>query len=537
MNAITVIKKGEKYVAMFRFDYETKDRVKAAGFRFDGSAKEWWTTDPYIAAKLDSNIEPRNDTVIVPPKHTNGAFVAPDGLEYLPYQKAGIEFMATRTEILLADEMGLGKTIQAIGLINALESVKKVLIVCPASLKINWKNELMRWCTRSFTIHVIDPGSEWVPADIVILNYEQVGKHRQAIDNVRWDLLICDESHYLKNSKSQRTESIIGRWHDEPAKRIYPIRAERRLFMTGTPVLNRPKELWTTVRALDRRGLGNDWHHFHTHYCAGYKDQFGWQIDGASNLGELQDRLRSSIMIRRKKADVLTELPPKRRQIILLEPMTAGAKQALKNEEELLETEEKIKEMEREIEKLSVNQAAAAYKEAVQKLSSYQATAFGESAKIRHRTALAKLPMVMSHLCDPILESEEKIVVFAHHHDVIDYLVEGLAEFGVVHFDGRTGMSERQDAVEAFQNDPKVRVIVGSIGAMGSGWTLTAASYVAFCELDWVPGNLNQAEDRLHRIGQDESVLVQHLMLNGSFDGRMAKSVMHKQGVIERAVG
>lgn len=240
-------------------------------------------------------------------------------------------------------------------------------------------------------------------------------------------------------------------------------------------------------------------------------------------------------MLRRKKEDVLKELPPKRRQIIMLEPVTANARQALKNEQSLLEAENKINELRAQVEALSVNQADEAYKKAVQKLTSLETLTFGESAKLRHQTALAKLPMATDHLIN-VLESEDKIVVFAHHHDVIDGLVEGLAEYNVVSFDGRTNVERRQAAVQAFQ-DGKPRVIIGSIGAMGSGWTLTAASYVAFVELDWVPGNLNQAEDRLHRIGQEESVLVQHLMLNGSFDGRMAKSIIKKQAIIERATG
>lgn len=459
-----------------------------------------------------------------------------NGLEYLPFQKDGIEWLILHKDALLADQMGLGKTIQAIGLINALPSIRKTLIICPASLKINWKNELLTWSARPFTVHVINSKSEWIPADIVIINYEQVPKFRAEINNTEWSLLICDESHYLKNAKSQRTQQIVGHWDDNPTKRIYPIKAERRLFMTGTPILNRPKELWTTIRALDRQGLGADWHRFHTRYCGAYKDAFGWQLDGASNLEELQTRLRSSIMLRRKKDDVLKELPPKRRQIIMLEPTTVGAKQALQNEAKLAATEETMNILRAKIEALSVNQASEEYKKAVQRLSSYESVSFGESARIRHDTASAKLPMAMDYLVN-VLANEDKIVVFAHHHDVIDTLVEGLAEYGVVSIDGRTEIKKRQEAVDKFQHDPKARVIIGSIGAMGSGYTLHAASYVAFVELDWVPGNLNQAEDRLHRIGQKESILIQHLILNGSFDGRMAKSVMHKQQVIERAVG
>lgn len=461
---------------------------------------------------------------------------APDGLEYLPFQMAGIEYMLPRSNVLLADEMGLGKTIQVIGLINAKPDIKRVLIVCPASLKINWKNELMKWLVRPTTISVVHSLSEWLNTDIVIINYEQIQKFRKDIDKAQWDLLVCDESHYLKNSKAQRTKVVVGHWDNDPVKRIYPIKAGQRIFATGTPVLNRPKELWTTVRALDKQGLGVDWHNFHVRYCNGYKNRFGWQIDGASNLEELQTRLRNSIMLRRKKEDVLTELPPKRRQLIMLEPTTAGAKRALENEKALFDIERKMADLAREVEALSADQANQKYKEAVQKLHACQSVAFADTAKLRHMTALAKLTMVMDYLIN-VLENENKIVVFGHHHDVIDGLVEGLAEYGVVSFYGRTDVAKRQKLVEQFQSDKKIRVIIGSIGAMGSGWTLTAASYVAFAELDWVPGNLNQAEDRLHRIGQKESILVQHLLLDGSFDSRMAKSVVHKQAVIERATG
>lgn len=457
--------------------------------------------------------------------------------QLLPYQQEGIAAMRGKTNVLLADEMGLGKTVQAIGVMNEDPDIKRVLIVCPASLKLNWRNELMIWADRSASINIVGPGAEWVPTDIVIMNYEQVPKYRPEIDKVEWDLLVCDESHYLKNNKAMRTRVIVGHWdRDDPSKRIWPIKAKRRLFLTGTPILNKPKELWTTVRALDKGGLGRDWLHFHTRYCAGYKDAYGWQIDGASNLEELQSKLRGSIMIRRKKKDVLKDLPAKRRQIIMLEPTTDRARKALEAERELGEIEKEMEELRAKVEAMTPNEADSEYKKMVQRLVTMTATAFADTSRIRHQTALAKLPMVMDHLVN-VLESENKIVVFGYHHGVIDGLREGFAEYGVVVVDGRTKMEDRQKAVESFQQDPKVRVIIGSIGAMGVGWTLTAASYVAFAELDWVPGNISQAEDRLHRIGQHDSVLVQHLMLNGSMDGRMAKTIVSKQRVIERATG
>jgi SWI/SNF-related matrix-associated actin-dependent regulator 1 of chromatin subfamily A len=241
-------------------------------------------------------------------------------------------------------------------------------------------------------------------------------------------------------------------------------------------------------------------------------------------------------MVRRLKKDVLKDLPPKRRQVILLPAETLATKHMLQVEKELLKTEDELNALRATVEALSVNQADKAYKAAVQALAGAESVAFNATAAVRHQTALAKLPSAMDYLVN-VLENEDKIVVWVHHHDVIDGLVEGLAEYGVVKIDGRDAVDGRQKTVEAFQNDPKTRIIVGSIGAMGVGFTLTAASYCAFVELDWVPGNLAQAEDRLHRIGQKNSILVQHLLLENSFDARMAKSVINKMTVIEKAVG
>jgi len=539
MNAITVIKRAEKYIAMFRWSAETKDAVKAAGFRFNPDTREWWTADKTVAAsfgELPQGAPPRANGHAKPAASPPVEIPAPNGLTYLPFQRDGILALAQRKHALLADQMGLGKTVQAIGLINVKPDITRVLIICPASLKLNWKNELIRWCARPMTIGII-PAVGAFECDIVIINYEQVAKHRDQIDKVAWNLLICDESHYLKSAKAQRTQAIIGKWDDDPTNRIRPIQATRKLWMTGTPILNRPKELWTTVRALDRTGLGENWHHFHTRYCDAYEDMHGWQLDGASNLEELKTYLYTSIMVRRLKADVLPDLPAKRRQVVLLPADTVATKRALQAELELADTEKKMNELRAEVERKSVNQADVEYKKAVQELETCESIAFEATATIRHQTALAKLPSAMDFLVN-VLENEEKIVVFTHHrNDMIDPLCEGLAEYGVVKMDGRDNVAERQQAVHAFQTDPKVRVIIGTIAVMGTGHTLTAASYVAFVELDWVPGNMEQAEDRLHRIGQKNSILIQHLMLDGSFDGRMAATVIRKMNVIGRAVG
>ena len=176
-----------------------------------------------------------------------------------------------------------------------------------------------------------------------------------------------------------------------------------------------------------------------------------------------------------------------------------------------------------------------AYQAAVAKLRDLTKVQFTEMSEVRHETALLKVKDVISHVKD-LMDSVDKVVVMAHHHDVIDELEAGLSEFNPVSLTGRDNQTHRQNAVDRFQTDPKCRLFIGSIQASGVGITLTAASTVVFAELDWVAGNLSQAEDRCHRIGQTDSVLVQHIVIDGSIDARMAQTVIAKQKVSDRAL-
>ena len=545
---ITVSKEGAIWIV--RSAFADKDLVKAAGARWNPDRKVWWTDKPDVAEKLamgDADLVARinadraaahakAEASIAASRAATADIVvpAPQGLTYLGYQLAGVAYAQARPDTLIADEMGLGKTIQALGLINADRTIGNVLVVCPASLKINWRREATKWLTRPLKVSIAN--GAFAPGGLVIVNYEQVKKYRAQIDAVQWDLLVVDEAHYLKNSKADRTAAVLGRWNQDPKKVIRPIQAKRKVFLTGTPILNRPCELWTLLQAIDRRGLGANWKAFHTRYCAAYQGRHGWVIDGASNLDELQAKLRAGVMIRRMKEDVLTELPAKRRSVIAFTPESVEAKAVLKREAELVgATEEKLATLRSKVEELREWHDPAAYKKAVQELSAANLAAFTETSKIRHEVALAKVPQVIEHVRD-CLENEDKIVVMAHHHDVIDQIAGALAEFGAVKFDGRMALPARDAAVQAFQTDAKVRVFVGGIQAAGVGITLTAASHVVFAELDWVPGNLAQAEDRCHRIGQVDSVLVQHLVLDGSLDARMAEIIVEKMDVIAAAV-
>jgi SWI/SNF-related matrix-associated actin-dependent regulator 1 of chromatin subfamily A len=522
--AISVIRQGDRWIARFPWSVEVKDIVKAAGFRFDGPSRTWYTLDEAVARRLDpataeaAVAEANRSIAMSRAVATTMAVPAPAGLAYYDYQEAGVAYALARKDTLIADEMGLGKTIQAIGLINSDPSIRKVLIICPATLKINWRLELQKWLVVPRSIAIAN--GQWPNADIVITNYDILKKWRlgdgSAIDAVDWDLLVVDEAHYLKNEKTQRTKLVLGN-----GERLLPIKAKRKLFLTGTPIVNRPRELWTLLHALDPHDLGRNFFAFGKRYCAAHQTALGyWDFNGASNTEELQQRLRAKFMIRRLKADVLTELPPKQRQIIVLTPDRAARATIA---------------AERAVWGLAEDADDNAYADAVSRLRQ-RGIPFEEIARRRHDTAVAKIPQVIEHLRD-CLDAEEKVVVFVHHHDVAHAIEAAFPEMQPAVLTGETAMGvPRQMAIERFQADPRCRLFIASIMAAGVGITLTAARLAVFAELDWVPGNVSQAEDRLHRIGQISPVLVQHLVFDGSIDARMASVNIQKQVVIEAAV-
>lgn len=408
--------------------------------------------------------------------------------------------------------------------------------MCPASLCRNWVREIGAFGSRPLTVGIATQKKCVPDTDIVVCTYDIFSRKAGVASKIKdrsWDALVLDEAHYCKNGKSARTKEILG------GDGSLPITARRRIYLTGTPIPNKPIELWPLVKSLAPGEFG-DFFDFAKRYCNAHQDGYGWDMTGASHLDELQDKLRGSIMVRRLKSEVLTELPAKRRQIIELAAETPEAKAALKVEAAI------EKECEREIAAakaiLARNKPGAAsadpaaYKAALAALGAARSVAFTQMSKVRHQTALAKAPMVAEHVRGMLEGSDGKIIVFAHHRDVIDSLKEALGEFGVVSITGDTHVSSRQDAVDAFQTNPAIRVFIGNLIAAGVGITLTASSTVVFAELDWVPGTLSQAEDRAHRLGQVNSVLVQHLVLEGSLDAKMAITVTNKQTAIDAAL-
>jgi SWI/SNF-related matrix-associated actin-dependent regulator 1 of chromatin subfamily A len=461
-----------------------KAAIKKAGYTVSKINDAWLVTHMVDDnAAIEDSVATNSDMQIP----------VPAGLEYLPYQKAGIAYAAGRKSTLIGDEMGLGKTIQAIGTIN-VTNPKTVLVVCPASLKLNWKNEMVKWLVSERTIDVVNGGGEQIPSnpDVVIINYDVLTKHAKALQSRTWDMVIMDEVHKIKNPKAKRTVVAVN------------IKAKRKVLLTGTPITNRPIELQPIAGYLDPESFGN-YYSFGRRYAAAYKGRFGWDDSGSSNLDELQRRLRQSFMIRRKKDEVLKDLPAKVRQVIVLP--SKGYTQELTKEFDALS-------------------------DAVEE-TSFEEVSFEKMSEVRHEMALAKVNDVVDHLTD----LEHQVVVMAHHKDVVQGIQEGLEAVGktVVTLTGDCNQAHRQNSVDTFQAG-KADVFIGTIGAAGVGITLTKASHVVFAELDWVPGNMSQAEDRCHRIGQEDSVLVQHLVVDGSIDARMAEALVGKQKVLDKAL-
>lgn len=571
-----------------QYSYDQRDVPKQAGFWWHGGPckpdckacaaglrlKLWWTPKSECAARLEKQCDQAALDLLANHLNNVKASKATDAdieipcnadLAYLPYQKAGIAYTTAHPNALIGDEMGLGKTIQALGSINASPAVKTVLCVVPASLKLNWDRESLKWLTRTFEIFVVDETKDIIPetANFVIVNYDLIrgkriddpagakapnGKvlkiiqgspvHAQLMAR-SWDMLIVDECHRIKDPKSLQAIAVIGspgnKKKNEPPVRGLKDQAGRNIFLTGTPFLNRPIELFPILNALAPQEFDN-FFKFAKRYCAAHQTDRGhWDFKGASNLEELQERLRATVMVRRLKKDVLKELPPKRRQVIML-PADGAAKAVAAEAKAWAMHEERLQTLRSEADFAHASGDKDAYKAAVDALKAAARIGFEEIAKERRNVAMAKLPKVIEHIEDAFEQGIDKIVIFAHHHDVCNGIYDHFKDVAVKLTGEITSNKLRQEAVDRFQNDPTVKLFMGSIGAAGVGHTLTAASTVLFAELDWVPANVSQAEDRCHRIGQHDQVLVQHLVLNGSLDARMATILVEKQDIADKAL-
>ncbi|PRW20657.1 SWI SNF-related matrix-associated actin-dependent regulator of chromatin subfamily A 1 isoform X1 [Chlorella sorokiniana] len=435
--------------------------------------------------------------------------------QLMPFQREGVKFALRRGgRVLIGDEMGLGKTVQAIAVAAAYRDEWPLLVIAPSSLREAWADALHRWLNLTEDkMHIVHGGKDAakVPSNVqcLIISYNFVQK--MDLGKKFRVAVVADESHSLKESSAQRTKATIPLIKE----------ARRAILLSGTPALNKPKEIFQQLSALVPSAKLK-MSAFGERYCQGnHFDKYG----GASNLGELNAMLKSSVLVRRLKRDVLTQLPSKRRQQVIL-CLDSEAKKMLAGLQKQLDTVRQL--MGEEARKSAASGGAVSG-------SMAQNTVITELYK---KTAEVKAKAVQEYV-QLLLDNGQKFLIFAHHTSLLDAIEHTCNRHkGCQHIriDGSTPPAQRQSLVNKFQENADVRVAILSIKAAGTGLTLTAASTVVFAEMTWTPGEIIQAEDRAHRIGQASSVNVIFLFAKGSSDDLIWASLEKKLDTVGEAI-
>lgn len=432
-----------------------------------------------------------------------------DGCEPMPFQVEGVyRIEKFDNKALLADEQGLGKTVMGASWLAKNRKARPAVIVVPSSVKLNWRAELKRWLPRKQRnkVYILN-GRKPValpPTGIFILNYDIVKYWLSALRKVRPQVVICDESQYLKNPKAQRTKAILGGNKGAP---YLCEGVDNRLFLSGTPAENRPVELWPILHNL-RPDIFHSYWDFAHRYCAAYQTNWGLNVSGASNIAELSTKLRKTCMIRRLKTEVMPELPAKRRATIPFE---------INNRKEYEFAEADLIGWMRE----NGQSVTGALK----------AEALVRIEKLKQIAVRGMLDSALEWVHN-FLAGGKKLVVFVHHRETAQMILDELKQYNPVAIRGGDTAHQKEAAKQRFQTDASCRVAVCSLRAARLGITLTAASDVAFFELGWTPGEHDQAEDRVHRIGQQNACMAYYLLAERTIMGKIASVIDSKRGVI-----
>lgn len=454
------------------------------------------------------------------------------------FQKEGVEKMLSmKTNILLADEMGLGKTVQGAVYLALKKNSVPALIVCPASLKMNWCREIEKW--THYKAYIIDGRNpqhltkEFVDKyPVWIINYDILGvenkkekeeemerrkrakamgypcrKKQVKVDGWcdelikhNFQTIICDEVQYIAEPETIRARAIL-----QISKAL---QNSKKIFISGTPYETKTSQFFTCLSILDPLNFNNRYKYL-MRYCDPVKTFFGWKFDGLSNADELHEKI-SKFMIRRLKKDVLTQLPPKIRAVV---PMQVSAQERKLYDEVDWQFEQDI-----------INGAKD------------KKAQIGHIAHLKQASYKAKEKAVIKWIKDYLTFQNKKLVVFIYHHATYDALMK---EFGYcsVGLTGATPPSERQNVVDRFQNDEKVYLFIGQIKASGVGLTLTKASATCFVEFGNSFPQHCQAEDRVHRIGQTaDSVIAYYLILPNSIEESIMQNINRRGRHIEQVM-
>lgn len=535
--------------------------------------------DVEVEAALEDLVSHRAENL--EKSHAESATIEiPTKIPLYPYQKAGVAWIdAHGGRALVGDVMGLGKTPQSLGWLLIHPEALPALVVCPSSIRVNWvlqaakftgfkclvltgkssikafqkvgvevalepqagydltivNYDLFRWKAKEEPKDITKPkpkkkvGSSYVNGIEITKDDEVVASSYNGFKT-----MIFDEVHKLKDGKSQRSRVAKHLIKDRPYV----------LGLTGTPLMNRPIEIFNPMRLIAPK-VFSDVIEFGKKYCGGYQSRFGWDFTGSSNLEELNVLLRAKGgMIRREKEQVLKELPEKTRVTM---PLVLESKEGKAYEAAHEAYRERARELRAERDEWKAKRDAmsdsewkayaASHAEEAARKAKLTNLLIDEIEKVKQAAANAKFEEAMKFLLG-MAESEEKFLVFATHHEILDRMVAAFQEekVAVAKIDGRTPQADRPGIVESFQTG-KLQVLVGGIRAMSEGLTLTAANKVAFMEFDWNPAQHDQAEDRVHRIGQKNAVTAYYLIAMGTVEEKIVKMIDAKRDVSFSALG
>ena len=424
-------------------------------------------------------------------------------VELYDFQKKGLGFLIQKNgNGLIADDMGLGKTIQAISYLAENPDKRPALIVVPASLKINWFREIEKFMKNRPSVEVLSgTRTHKLSSEIIIINYDIIKHWEKVLVGYNFKVMILDEAHKIKNVKAQRSKAV---------KRISK-NIPHRIALTGTPIMNRPIELYNILDYITP-GTFKFWG-FAQRYCGARQGRWGWDFSGATNKKELHEKINNIFMIRRRKDDVLKQLPSKQKTVIPF----------------ILENIKDYEFAEAEFIEWLRNRKGNKVADKAQ-----NAEALVKIEYLKQLSVKGKIKQSINWIKD-FLESDEKLVVFATHTETLDILQKEFPQ--CVRIDGSTSTKGRDEAVQKFQNDKNCNIIIGNINAMGVGLTLTASSSVLFLEFPWTPADLQQAEDRVHRIGQEsESVNIYYAVGCNTIDEKIIKLLEEKQETINAII-
>lgn len=496
------------------------------GARFNGAKKHWWvpaSSGPALlnwAGGLQSNILPITEQIGEIEPLPELTIDIPLLRQLFPYQTNGVAYSLEKKKVIVGDQPGLGKTGQAIAASVGNKS-KCILVICPATLRENWKREWKLWTGKEAMILNDRVKTSWPQyynvgiCNVFIVNYESLKKYFVAAINKPedkplrlnhivfrevinlFDTVIIDEVHRCKDGRTQQSKFVMGISKGK----------DMVLALTGTPVVNKPIDLIPQLHIINKLDKFGGYKGFLDRFCQG--------SNRASNLKELNFLLHKNCFYRREKSEVLKDLPAKMRNIVRVD-ITNRAEYQKAEENFIAYLRENLNKTEGEI------------------TTALRGETMVQLGILKKVAARGKIETVLEHIRE-VVEAGEKIVMFAWHKELVQELKKNIP--GAVTIVGDDSMDQRQRSVDEFQSNKKVQVIICNIKSGGVGITLTASSRVGFIELPWHPADAEQCEDRCHRIGQKDSVQATYFIGHETIDEYLYNIIERKREIVNQITG